>query len=388
VAPHPSDDDLAAHAQRRLPPAALLAVDAHLRACASCRARLPRTGASARRLLSAESITHLDDDVAASLVDGTLDGVDREIADAHLEDCAICRAEVASLRGAAGELRPAHTYAPARRLAAGSHVSSFAWLAAAAAVVLVAVFGSRSLRPAPPRVVSQESPAPRVSLADGPRPVTLDDAGRLQGLEDFDPGVRQRVADMLAGGRLEAATPKGLAGERQQLMGSPAPTRGFAVVAPSGVVVESTQPTLRWTPLPDGWTYDVLVLDDRLAVQARGVRLSVPEWTPPRPLARGVTYTWQVAASRKGERRLAPAPPEPEARFRVMDTAAAEAVAAARGRSHLVLAFLYADAGAAAEARAQIRMLEDQNPGSEMARRLAASLEAYPPSPTSTNPAQ
>lgn len=89
----------------------LLAIDAHLTACAQCRGavRSAASGVADERRPFAASLWHkltpvagesacLDDELIARYVDGEADDADVEIVEAHIADCARCAEDVASLR--------------------------------------------------------------------------------------------------------------------------------------------------------------------------------------------------------------------------------------------------------------------------------------------------
>src|SRR5262245_6822247 len=104
---HLSRQELEQHHARTLAPADVLRVDEHLSACDSCQQRFVElTGlpdAATQMSLSPlpdqeEVATHLDYDQLAAYVDGTMDEVEREIADSHLLFCVECADEVGELR--------------------------------------------------------------------------------------------------------------------------------------------------------------------------------------------------------------------------------------------------------------------------------------------------
>ena len=102
------------------------------------------------------------------------------------------------------------------------------------------------------------------------------------------------------------------------------------------------------------------------------------QWAPERPLERGRTYAWQVAASAGGKEDVAPKPPAPPARFTVAD--ASDAVRLERlPASHLVRGVLYANAGLLDDAERELAALSVQNPNSEVADRLLKQIRGFRP---------
>jgi Tfp pilus assembly protein PilF len=78
----------------------------------------------------------------------------------------------------------------------------------------------------------------------------------------------------------------------------------------------------------------------------------------------------------------APAPPEPEARFAVLPNDKRddlEKLRAKFGRSHLIMGLAYARTGLLAQAQSEFEQLTKENPKSELAKNLRASLaNAHP----------
>lgn len=403
---HLSGERLEAYVRRALPATEVLAADDHLAACEACRARLSGDAVAAlarlRTSLHPGRAEHPAYEELAAYVDDALGDVETEIVEAHLEGCGPCAAEAGGLRDVRAELRPQHEYRPSPRpvavAGAGPRWRPVLQLAAALVLVALAAWYAAGLRGG----VSTEqaraiaSPAPAdAGLTDAGRRIALDDRGGVTGLESFAPAVQERVAAALATGRMAIADESALAGTRGQLMGPTSASSAFGPVSPVGAVIEPAQPLFRWQALPGASRYQVTVLAADLTLVAESPALRTTEWTPPRPLERGQSYTWQVSAQADGRRVVAPAPPEPDARFRVLDAPRADALADARGRreSHLVLGVLYAEGGLVEEARREMSALAEANPGSVLARRLLASLPGGTktdqlPSPTSTKPAQ
>lgn len=393
---HLSGDRLGAYARRALSPAELLAADDHLSSCDECRARL-RGGdpvaawANLRAELGAsEGAEHLRYEDLAAWVDGALADVEREIVGAHLEACPRCAAEAEELRGAQAELRAGHEYRPSRRGVAVGRVvlpwSSLLQVAAAVGLLALGLWvfrgqlGPRTARVEPVR--STPTPeSPGEALSDSGRQVSLDQGGRVLGLEGFPAEVQSRVASALSSRRVAASDLSELRGGPQQLMGPAAAPASFRLVSPVGTVVEATQPTLRWQPLAGASSYKVTVLDKDLALVAESPELKETTWRVARSLDRGRTYGWQVAARKGAAAVVVPAPPDPDARFRVLEAGRARAIAAARrgGESHLVLGVLYAEAGLLGDAEAELLALKDANPGSPLPQALLESLDRRSP---------
>jgi len=106
---HPDPKELQAFRERRLPPAAMLRLDRHVAACASCRTHLQAlAGAAAPGRLIAAVVAagpHLSYEQLEGLVDHRLDGTQQRVARGHLQQCAMCRRELADLEQHASALR-------------------------------------------------------------------------------------------------------------------------------------------------------------------------------------------------------------------------------------------------------------------------------------------
>ena len=99
----------------------------------------------------------------------------------------------------------------------------------------------------------------------------------------------------------------------------------------------------------------------------------------PNSLARGVTYSWQISASKDGETVVSPKPPLPQARFRILDQAAVLALANLKrsaGSSHLAMGVFYWKHGLIEDAEREFQALAAANPNSNVARELLKSVRA------------
>jgi hypothetical protein len=371
----------------------LLSTSDHLAVCESCR-EFATDAAGAETILSLlrsnlrseaakREADHVPYEQLAALVDGQLDGADRELVESHLEMCSPCAEEVNDLRTFSASIAAARetTVSRAARLARerlrafGSvlgvwSLPRFASVAAAALVLLsiasalvfvwrprpqiereitqdsrpsqektsptsppeaipettpAAEGDTNAARPSPQPVdvgSSEGSPQVVVALNDGGGRVTLDSRGRLSGLDALSPAARRAVKSALMSERLEApAVTAELAGRRGTLLGAGNGGPGFSVLGPFGTVVRDERPHFRWRALADATSYKVTVLDSDFNVVATSPPLTVTNWSPPSGLARGSVYSWQVAAVKgDGQQVLAPTAPAPEARFKILES--------------------------------------------------------------------
>jgi hypothetical protein len=300
--------------------------------------------ASLRQQLASNE--HLDfEKELVPYIDGHLDADAKRAAEAHLANCATCRAEVGDLRG----------FVAKQRRVRPALIASIA--AAAAIVIGFIVFVPRS---APPATPTSFVHVPRLAIAlrDGANIIGVDRSGALHGVTT-EPHIATRVASLLANPDL-APPPSLITAAPRPLRGTAMKTNEIAAMWPFGIAVVDTRPQFRWRA-PANAKVQVTITD------------GTNDWTPPADLPRGRTYTWQVAATIDGRRVVAPAPPDPPAQFRVIDQKTADAIASAR--SHLIAGMLAYDAGAIADARREFEQLAAQNPSSPIPTKLIASCD-------------
>jgi anti-sigma factor RsiW len=396
---HLTDPQLEGYARRTLSAAELLAADGHLAECSACQARLQEPEALTRLVSglaghleeATRSPRHLKYEELAGYVDDDLHGADREVAEAHLQDCASCAGEVLDLaafrRTLAGETRTPSVrgVGPWRRAAVWVPLAAAASLAAWLTVVAVRTPAipprTATGSPPAPAPTAPSSPALVASLRDGGREVTLDAEGRLQGLPAVSPDCETTVRVALT--RAEVKVPRrvaDLAGSTGTLLGSAEEGIPFALVSPVATAVESTRPTFRWQPLPGADRYEVSVFDAEYRQVAMSPPIRALEWISDRPLARGRVYAWQVSAEREGREVVSPTAPAPEARFEVLGASRVEELRRARSDaagSHLLLGLISAEAGLLEDAERELQALMAENPGAELPRRLLDALHRH-----------
>jgi hypothetical protein len=222
---------------------------------------------------------------------------------------------------------------------------------------------------------------------DGTVAVGLDDDGQLVGLDTLSLADARAVAVALRRGAIEIP-PEVLALVRDDGGAAPGP----ALTAPVGVAVRGARPTFTWQAQQGATGYTLEILEEGGAVAMRGGPTRVAKWTPPRPLRRGGTYAWSVAAALPGDpgdTAAAAAAPATEpartltavsarGRFRVLDADAAAALDRAlrtASGSRLAAGVFYARAGLLDESIAELRALAEANRDSDVVRSLLASVE-------------
>jgi hypothetical protein len=405
---HLSQNQLTGYREHTLESHELLRVDRHLASCDVCHERLTQIlpGKVAGEPLVDEPF-HLDyEQHLEPYVDGKADKIDREIVESHVAECSQCADELRDLLafkeqpvGVTSFRRkqwlPRWSWLPRPALAVAAVLAMF--------VVAIGVLwwtryqapqprervqtGSPSpAQPSPTEHIAQQtpSPAPReeplIALNDAGGQVTVNQQGRLEGLQELPPDLRDSVERTLATRRLHAspALTGWLTGAGDLRSGSDMQST-FAPLEPTDVVIETDRPTFRWRALEDARDYVVTIFDAMLRKVASSGPVSVTEWTIPNPLARGVTYSWQISAVKDGQTVVTPKPPLPEARFRILDQPAFAALAKLKksvGSSHLALGVFYWKHGLLAESEREFQALAKANPNSPAATELLASIRS------------
>ena len=418
MAEHLTTEQLDAYGQQRLSFAELIATDAHLVACAACRQRLEAALPGSTIALYADlqveaaSPAHLSFEQMAGYVDDSLDHAAALIVRDHLASCMQCAHATEDLRKFAAtdkaSPRPVVESQTSwwERMREWVRVPAFGWALAALLLVVVAgwllwrrsvdapQYANRDATPTPLPVLSPTPLAPETApllaqlpllqLNDGGGQVTLDQQGKLSGLEALSPAHQHMVKDALTTQRLERSSALAdLQRRGSSLMGADDQGHRFALQAPAGKVVLSDRPLFNWSRLAGATSYVVEIYDEQFTLVAQSEPLTQSQFTPPRRLARGRAYAWQVKAVKDGQTVTAPAPPAPQARFRIVAATQAEGIARARRDyagahhpSHLPLALLYVQAGLLDEAEAELRALRQANPQSEAVRRWLSQVQA------------
>lgn len=358
---HISDEIFDRYAARNSTAAETLAVQTHIAACESCRAKLAQIVDAEKAFAAIHSDLVFDDSTdepehlayerLESFLDGKLDAVDREIAESHLAFCAECSEDLADLQTyreiahapAATNLQTAETERKSfwQKLFAFDSIGSFAPVAA---VLLIAVlFGAwflirfnrtneelaqtntNQITPAPtaslpsnvnansvnsnqtPEANAQnnqtvESPVekPETLLALNDGQITVDQNGTINGLENLSAAAQKAVRQSVQSGKVSVSpSANSLGGSGGILMGGGNESSGvpFALQTPVGKVIREAQPVLRWKPLKDATAYSVAIVDDKFRVVAESGKLNATNWKPSKSLPRGANYSWQVTAT-------------------------------------------------------------------------------------------
>jgi anti-sigma factor RsiW len=342
---------------RLLSPEETLQVIKHLRECDACREKL-----SALRSNRPSSLTdailpqipieeHPSADSLGAYLDDDLGRSDKADLEEHLRACQPCQEALADLKSFRLELlqSPPREYAPVAKTSRSSGSRWFGqekqrfldwfnqplvYTGAAAVAALIVVFGVAVVRSPETFGIGGNG---RVTVADGshrivvgPNGITNPPAG-LPGevvtalnnvaapiLNDEPPSLSPTLKDNLA---LLKRPPSTLLGEPS----SPVP---FQVLSPLRTLVESVQPTFKWTAATGASGYTVHVIaDDRTQEEVATSPVIIPtadaatcQWVlaESTALSPGKRYRWYVTAAIKDQEVDAPGIEQAQAKFAVL----------------------------------------------------------------------
>jgi hypothetical protein len=419
MAEHPTQQELDEYCRRVLAPAAFLSIHRHVTSCPRCAEQcntpehLARDLAHLRESLTSapdETPYHLSTAEVTAYVQGTLNDIDLEIAESHLETCSTCLSEV---RRHEAEGQPVHITTPASRPTRWFSLSStngwqpmrFAGVALFGVAMIfstlwffrskpaehnaqTAVPAAQSSSSGDAQTSSTPAPSPNdvprsdtaLVLNDGDRQVTMDQRGTLAGLEQLPVGIQEKVGTALQAGRLEPpAALSQLASERSTLLSESGNGLPFSLLGPMGEVVRSQRPIFRWRALAGAQSYKVVVTDADLNEVATSDPVNTTEWRITKPLPPGGIYSWQVTALKDGLAITSPTLPAPQAKFKIIDRSTSGILQQAERsypKSHLTLGVLYAEAGLLDDAEQEFRVLVRDNPRAGVAQKLLRSVQA------------
>lgn len=414
---HLSGQIINQHRERKLSPTQLLALDEHLAKCDQCHLLWVKENSDVNEsatalygdLLSSDPTAddHLSYEALEALVDNEASDVDREIAEVHLEACSRCTAELVALEELRDQkpiMAPAPEQAPRSSFFGRGNwprlaVATFAtfilativwivWKSQRSSVETTDTPIAVSVTPSPANVSSPiltPSPSPSaeivVSLHDAGGTVTLDNTGKIEGLDELPPTLNAAIKTALTTEQLNVGPAvAGLRGKGGTLMGSGNEGTPFRLLSPLGVVVQSDYPTFRWEPYEGATVYVVKVYDSNFKELATSLSQTATSWKIPATLPRGAVYIWQVTAIKDGEEIKSPIAPAPQARFRVLAQDRVNEIKRLQNvkpTSHLALGTLYAEAGLLADARREFRILLQANPGSKVVLKLLQEVNRH-----------
>jgi hypothetical protein len=251
-------------------------------------------------------------------------------------------------------------------------------------------FGGRWLLPLAAAVIAGTAlvwwtalsqPGAGVVLHDNGMRLQIAPDGSVMGLPNLPSELRASLESVLSQNRLNVAPVLAALTGRANILAGAGNDRGsLRIVSPRGVVLENTSPILEWIPDERAMTYRITVArkSDDAVSETADVSNRQSSWKLQKPLSRGETFAWQIEGIRDGETIMtAPGSSRSEAQFYVLSDREEEELNAARasfGKSHLAMLLAYARFGLTDQAEAEMRSLEQANPGSTLPRKLRAAL--------------
>jgi hypothetical protein len=240
-----------------------------------------------------------------------------------------------------------------------------------------------SSSPAPtesPKDSTADQFAVAASLEDNGRKIQLDNTGKLIGLEELPEASRSLVRGVLANKTFsKPEVLDKLTAPSITLMDPTARENTFALLGPSGTVIATDRPNLRWQALAGASSYTVSVFDADFNRVTRSAPLTATQWTSP-ALRRGMIYSWEVVAVRNGQEVRSPVAPAPRAQFKILEAEKLLELTNLKKHkpiSHLTLGLTFARFGLLVEAEGQLQILARENPNSPVATRLLRTVQEW-----------
>jgi hypothetical protein len=404
---HLSETEVSLFRERTVGPAERERIDSHVAECESCLRRILPAEDTAlvyseltEALLpgSADEPFHLSNAEIRAFANGSIDQADRVIFESHFEICAECREAVESL--AAQQFYPAwraaFQFTPARvaaaLLVAACLVLAFVWLRwrapdqttqQASSQTPSNTPGSGSPTPAQTQSTKDstaDQSAVAASLEDNGRKIQLDNRGKLIGLEELPEATRSLVRSVLANKTLSKPDVLDkLTAPSITLMDPAVRENTFGLLGPSGTVIATDRPYLRWQALAGATSYTVSVFDADFNRVTSSAPQTATQWTTP-ALRRGIIYSWEVVAIRNGQEVRSPVAPSPRAQFKILEADKLLELTRLKKHSpisHLTLGLTYARFGLLAEAEGQLQIVARENPNSPVATKLLRTVQEW-----------
>lgn len=424
---HLTETEVSLFRERTIRPTERERIDAHVAECESCLRRiLPSEDAAlvyselTDALLSdsTDDAFHFSNEDARRYANGLIDQADRVIFESHLELCDQCSQAVQSLasplvEGVSAAARPAEI--PAQQFfPAWSGAFQFtparavAGVLVAACVVLAFVVwqrwpgravdqtaqqttsqtpsntpGGSSLTPTETQATKDSNTdqfAITASLEDNGRKIQLDNSGKLIGLEELPEASRLLVRSVLTTKTLsKPEVLDRLTAPSITLMDPTARENTFGLLGPSGTVIATDHPNLRWQALAGATSYTVSVFDADFNLVTRSAPQTATQWTTP-TLRRGMSYSWEVVAIKNGQEVRSPVAPAPRAQFKTLEAEKLRELTNLKKHSpisHLTLGLTYARFGLLAEAEGELQILARENPNSPVATKLLRTVQEW-----------
>lgn len=398
---HLSETEVSLFRERTIGPTERKRIDSHVAECESCLRRiLPSEDTALVYSELTEAMLpdgsdepfHLSNADVRRYANGSIDQADRVIFESHLDICDQCSEAVQLLTASSPSWRAAFQFTPARVAAAAL---------VAACLVLGFVVWQRwhsssvdqtvqknatqtpSSTPTPAQAEAPKGPTSdqiALTLEDNGRKVQLDKSGKLIGLEELPEASSSLVRSVLTTKNLsKPEVLDQLTAPSITLLDPTAGENKFSLLGPSGTVIATDQPNLRWQALAGAESYTVSVFDADFNRVTRSAPQTGTQWTSTK-LQRGMIYSWEVVAIKNGQEVRSPVAPAPRAQFKVLEAEKLLELTRLKQHrpiSHLTLGLTYARFGLIAEAEGQLQILARENPNSPVATKLLRTVQEW-----------
>ena len=403
---HLSETEVSLFRERTIGPTERERIDSHVAECESCLRRILPSEDTAlvyseltEALLpdGSDEPFHLSNADVRRYANGLVDQADRVIFESHLDICDQCSKAVQVHTASSSSWRAAFQFTPARAAAALSVVACLVlvfvvWQRWHSRVVDQTVQNnatqtpsstSASGSPTPAQAEAPKGPTPdqfALSLEDNGRTVQLDKSGKLIGLEELPEASSSLVRSVLTTKNLSRPEVLDqLSAPSITLLDPTAGENKFSLLGPSGTVIATDRPNLRWQALAGATSYTVSVFDADFNRVTSSAPQTATQWTTP-ALRRGMIYSWEVVAVRNGQEVRSPVAPAPRAQFKVLEAEKLRELTRLKQHSpitHLTLGLTYARFGLIAEAEGQLQILARENPNSPVATKLLRTVQEW-----------
>jgi hypothetical protein len=362
---HLIERQLQGYRDRTLALGEMVAVDAHLGGCQSCRTALSQLAdkkatASVISGIDQARFRHLSYEQMDDWVEDRLDPAGRELVMAHIGACSPCARQLIAYQEYAPVMAaPIQTMRVAAVQAAPKKESFWSFLKqpqyALGAAALIAFFIitplTRHSSPEPASAILAPTSIGESKIPEN-TPLTRSDPDAA--LDSLPDSLRQSVKELINAPE-SAAKPAALKGLES--------TSGGILEYPFSEVVAETQPVMQWKAFGDFYT--VSLYDSGHALISRRGGLKETRWTPPNSLTRGQVYAWEVVSGSTKYRGM----------FKVLgenQQSELEKIRAAHGSSHLVMGAVKEELGLLSEAKQEFEAAQ-----SGQAAKLLASIDAF-----------
>ena len=425
---HLSETEVSLFRERTIGPPERERIDSHVAECESCLRRiLPAEDTALVYSELTEALLpdgsdepfHLSNAEIRAFANGSIDQADRVIFESHFDICDQCSEAVqlfpasSPVEGVSSSPRQAEVpvqqfspswraafqFTPARAAAAGLVVACLVL-----AFIVWQRWHSRSVdqtvqknatqtpsgtsasgSPTPAQAEAPKGPtsdqlAVALSLEDNGRKIQLDNRGKLIGLEELPEATRSLVRSVLANKTLsKPEVLDKLTAPSITLMDPAAAENTFGLLSPSGTVIATDRPSLRWQALAGATSYTVSIFDADFNRVTSSAPQTATQWTTP-ALPRGMIYSWEVVAVRNRQEVRSPVAPAPRAQFKILEADKLLELTSLKKHSpisHLTLGLTYARFGLLAEAEGQLQIVARENPNSPVATRLLRTVQEW-----------